>query len=103
MTELEAVFLNIVASLQPCHGLAVGMEAESLLHRRVGVGSLYKALHRMESRGLLESYWETRDSNDSHRGPQRRYYKITSQGAVELSAYQTRFARAHKLDLRPAQ
>ncbi|MEX2158039.1 MAG: helix-turn-helix transcriptional regulator [Dehalococcoidia bacterium] len=103
MTDLEAVFLSIIAQLQPCHGLAVGTEAEALLHRRVGVGSLYKALHRMESRGLLEAYWETRDVEESHRGPRRRYYKITSHGALELAAYQTRFARAHKLDLRPAQ
>ena len=40
---------------------------------------LYPVLHRLESRELVESYWETSSS-----GRKRKYYSITSAGRTEL-------------------
>jgi PadR family transcriptional regulator, regulatory protein PadR len=42
-------------------------------------GSLYPALHRMERRGLLESFWEDRDT-----GRRRKFYRITVEGRAAL-------------------
>jgi len=38
-------------------------------------GSLYPALHRLESEGALVASWR-----DSDRGPRRRYYRLTDKG-----------------------
>ncbi len=40
-------------------------------------GSLYPALHKLEEQGLVESYWQERPD-----GRQRRYYRLTSDGAA---------------------
>ena len=40
---------------------------------------LYPVLHRLESRALVESYWQTSSS-----GRKRKYYSITSAGRAEL-------------------
>ena len=42
-------------------------------------GSLYPALHRMERRGLLESFWEDRET-----GRRRKFYRITAEGSRTL-------------------
>lgn len=41
-------------------------------------GMLYPVLHRLESAGLVESYWHT-----SENGRRRKYYKITKAGLDE--------------------
>ena len=40
---------------------------------------LYPVLHRLESRALVKSYWQTSPS-----GRKRKYYAITSAGRAEL-------------------
>lgn len=42
-------------------------------------GSLYPALHRLERRKLLESFWKEAD------GRERKYYKLTPAGRAELA------------------
>ena len=42
-------------------------------------GMLYPVLHRLQSRGLISSRWESGDG-----GPRRRYYKITAKGKRAL-------------------
>jgi transcriptional regulator len=42
-------------------------------------GSLYPALHRLEQRRCLASYWVRTDE-----GRERKYYRITAAGAREL-------------------
>lgn len=44
---------------------------------------LYPVLHRLESRELVESYWESSSS-----GRKRKYYRITSAGRAELEEKQ---------------
>ena len=44
-------------------------------------GMLYPILHRLEKRGLIESYWGVGDA-----GRKRRYYRIRQAGSSELAA-----------------
>lgn len=45
----------------------------------VGEGSMYPALHALEKKGLLKSYWKKQAE-----GPDRKYYQLTHQGRKEL-------------------
>ncbi|TFE00170.1 PadR family transcriptional regulator [Jeotgalibacillus sp. R-1-5s-1] len=46
---------------------------------KMGEGTLYPALKRLEKKGWMESYWHEVDS-----GPRRKYYRITLKGQEEL-------------------
>lgn len=48
---------------------------------RVEEGSLYPALHRMESRGWIEAEWGVSDSNR-----RAKYYQLTRSGRARLKA-----------------
>lgn len=43
-------------------------------------GMLYPVLHRLERQGLIEARWEQADT-----GRKRKYYRVTSQGRVQLA------------------
>lgn len=45
-----------------------------------GDGTMYPVLHKLEKKGLIESYWKVVDS-----GRKRKYYKISNKGKKELS------------------
>ncbi len=87
--------LLLLAALeaQPAHGYAV---VETLRQRSGGTfdlpeGTLYPALHRLESAGLVTSRW-TEES-----GRRRRVYQLTARGRRRLVQRQTEwqtFARA---------
>ena len=48
-------------------------------------GTLYRALHRLDEAGLVESWWEDpNDAADAGR-PRRRSYRITGAGATALA------------------
>ena len=46
-------------------------------------GSLYPALYRLESNGLVRAQWEK--GNNERRGPPRRIYRLTSKGKRRLT------------------
>ncbi len=62
--------------------LAQRIELESEGYLRFKEGTLYPALKRLEVQGLVESYWR-----ESHEGPRRKYYKLTSTGKKALTAF----------------
>ena len=68
------------------HGFALAAElAEGDDRRRLlGHGTLYKALDRLETEGLLESRWEDVDASASGR-PRRREYHVTGDASAALS------------------
>ena len=75
------LLLLAVLERGPAHGYAL---IESLRERSGGTfdlpeGTVYPALHRLESDGLLRSDW----SEDS--GRRRRVYRLTPKGAEALS------------------
>jgi PadR family transcriptional regulator PadR len=82
--------LLILQTLQwgPQHGHGIGLairtSSEDLL--QVEHGSLYPALHRLESRGWLSSEWKMSEANR-----RAKYYKITPQGKKQLLEEQSRW------------
>jgi DNA-binding PadR family transcriptional regulator len=60
------------------HGYALTKDIESFAGVRVSPGTLYEALARLESQGLIEAV----DSDD-----RRRPYRLTAAGAVALKAH----------------
>jgi PadR family transcriptional regulator, regulatory protein PadR len=50
-------------------------------YRTTGYSSLYRALDRLEDRGLLESYLEPAELAETERRPRRRLYRVTGEGS----------------------
>jgi transcriptional regulator len=85
----------------PSHGHAIAKHiqrtSEELL--QVETGSLYPALYRLESKGLIAASWEVSD-----KGKRARYYRLTPKGRTQLVAERSKwdaFARAMGLLLDP--
>jgi PadR family transcriptional regulator PadR len=81
-TEILVVALSMSHSGQATlhgFGLAQAMREQSGARSLTGHGTLYKALGRLEERGLLSSRWE--DAAAAEGRPRRRLYELTKQGA----------------------
>ena len=88
--------------LGPAHGhtIAYAIERRSEDVLQVEHGSLYPALHRLEDRGWIASFWGTSENNRK-----ARYYRLTRAGRKELSQQTSRWdelVRAINRVLRPA-
>ena len=66
----------------PMHGYAIAVRLDQLSREvlQVEEGSLYPALYRMESRGLLSSEWGVTDT-----GRRARFYKLTKAGKAHFA------------------
>src|SRR5690242_21781404 len=66
----------------PAHGhtIAHAIERTSEDVLQVEQGSLYPALHRLEDRGWVASYWGTSENNRK-----AKFYKITAAGRKQLA------------------
>jgi transcriptional regulator len=98
---LDVLVLKTLA-LGPAHGhtIAHAIEARSEDVLQVEHGSLYPALHRLEDRGWIASFWGTSENNR-----RARYYRLTPKGRTQLAAQTNRWAelvRAVTRILRPA-
>src|SRR5438552_9921550 len=83
---LDLLVLKTLA-LGPAHGHTI---AHAIEHRsdevlQVEHGSLYPALHRLEDRGWIASFWGTSENNR-----RARYYRLTPPGRRQLAAQTTR-------------
>jgi PadR family transcriptional regulator PadR len=67
--------------LAPAHGHAIAhlIERSSEDVLQVEHGSLYPALHRLEDRGLVASFWGTSENNRK-----AKYYRVTPAGRRHL-------------------
>jgi PadR family transcriptional regulator, regulatory protein PadR len=74
--------------LGPAHGHTIAhvIERSSEDVLQVEQGSLYPALHRLEHRGWLTSYWGTSENNRK-----AKYYKLTPGGRKQLAAETSRW------------
>jgi transcriptional regulator len=82
------------------HTIAFAIEHRSEDVLQVEHGSLYPALHRLEDRGWIASFWGTSENNRK-----ARYYRLTRAGRKELSQQTSRWdelVRAINRVLRPA-
>lgn len=70
-----------LARAESFHGHAIAREMQANDGRRLAAqGTLYRALARLEDRGLLESEWEDPAVALSERRPLRRLYTVTAAG-----------------------
>jgi transcriptional regulator len=85
--SLDMMILRTLRS-GPAHGLFIAQQIE---HRSDAVllveqGSLYPALHRLEDRGWIASYWGVSDANR-----RARYYRLTTKGKKHLLSESSRW------------
>ena len=68
-------------SLEPMHGWGISNRIQQMSQDafQIGQGSLYPALHRLERRGWVTSYWRTTENNRI-----ARYYGLTAEGKKAL-------------------
>ena len=80
--NVEALLLAILES-GPSYGYAIVKElnecAEGIL--RLGEGTVYPVLHRMEDKKLITAKWRLAEN-----GRQRKYYRLTPGGRKALAA-----------------
>lgn len=74
--------------LGPAHGhsIAHAIERGSDDILQIAHGSLYPALHRLEDRGWIASFWGTSENNRK-----AKYYRLTPTGRKQLIAQTTRW------------
>jgi transcriptional regulator len=74
--------------LGPAHGYTIArvIQQRSDDQLQVGQGSLYPALHRLETRKWIASFWGTSENNR-----RARYYRLTSAGRRQLLAETSRW------------
>jgi PadR family transcriptional regulator len=90
-------------SIAPAHGHTI---AHLIEHRsdevlQVEHGSLYPALHRLEDRGWIASFWGTSENNR-----RARYYRLTPAGRRMMAEQTSRWRQlvsAMERVLRPAE
>lgn len=77
---LDAIVLAIVArETEGTYGYKITQDVRNVLD--VSESALYPVLRRLQTNNLLETY------DRSFSGRNRRYYKITSQGMIQLDSY----------------
>jgi PadR family transcriptional regulator PadR len=74
--------------LGPAHGqtIAHAIERGSEEVLQVEHGSLYPALHRLQNRGWIASFWGTSENNR-----RAKYYRLTPEGKKQLAAESSRW------------
>ena len=74
---------------QPMYGYQIvkELEARSQGYFRFKEGTLYPALHRLETSGLIAGSWERLPN-----GRQRRYYRLTPKGVTKLAQERAQWA-----------
>ena len=70
------------------HTIAYAIERRSEDVLQIEHGSLYPALHRLEDRGWIASFWGTSENNRK-----ARYYRLTATGRKQLSVETSRWER----------
>ena len=99
---LDLLILKTLA-VGPAHGHTIAhvIERRSDDVLQVEHGSLYPALHRLEDRGWIASFWGTSENNR-----RARYYRLTPAGRKQLAEQTSRWddmVRAIDRVLRPAE
>ena len=100
LIPLEVSILEAAVALsrrgsETFHGFAVAKVVKTQANRRTltAHGTLYRALHRLERAGLIESFWEDSALAERDGRPRRRLYRLTALAELALSRARAR-ARA---------
>jgi DNA-binding PadR family transcriptional regulator len=92
--DAQMLVLTVLAN-GPLHGYAINTAIEDLAGRKLGPGSLYGALARLEARALIQAAGESADAQERHRTMQ-----ITDAGRETLRAELQQMARISQVGLR---
>lgn len=60
-------------------------------------GTVYRALSKLEERGLLRSHWEPAGEALREKRPRRKYYEVTPRGESELASSREQLQTLAKL------
>jgi PadR family transcriptional regulator len=84
---LDLLILKTVA-LEPMHGWGIAQRIQQVSKDvlQVQQGSLYPALHRLENRGWIASFWGTSENNRK-----AKYYRLTAAGRKQLDLQTSRW------------
>jgi len=82
---LDLLILKTLHVGEPMHGWGVAVRIQQLSEEvlRLNQGSLYPAMHRLESRGWIRSKWGTSENNR-----RARFYRLTGLGRSQLAEEQ---------------
>ena len=74
----------------PAHGYAIARWTQQLTGDafKLGQGSLYPALYRLEERGMIKAEWR-----DTAKGRRAKVYSLTSAGRKQLAEQRANWAR----------
>jgi PadR family transcriptional regulator PadR len=77
---LDLMILKTLA-LEPSHGWGIAQRIQMISRDvlRIGQGSLYPALHRLERQGWIRAEWRASENNR-----RARYYTLTGAGRKQL-------------------
>ncbi len=92
--DAQMLVLTVLAD-GPLHGYAINTAIEELTGRKLGPGSLYGALSRLETRELIRPADEAAENQERHRTMQ-----ITDAGRDQLLAELQQMARVSAAGLR---
>lgn len=86
---LDLLVLKALA-LAPMHGWGISQRIQQLSRDalRIGQGSLYPALYRLERKGFVKSDWSTTENNR-----EAKYYQLTAAGKRALNSEQREWRR----------
>ena len=86
---LDVLIMKVLA-LGALHGYAVAQRLEQMSRGvvRVTQGTLYPALHRLESRGFLAAEWKMTDT-----GREAKFYRLTRNGRTHMDREAQDWAR----------
>jgi len=79
---LHMLILRAIAA-EPQHGWAIAQRIQQVSDNvlKIGQGSLYPALHRLEYKGWIRSHWGASENNRK-----ARYYALTAAGRRQLES-----------------
>ena len=86
--SLDLLVLKVLSRRAPLHGYAILTAIEEISGEvlRVEEGSLYPALHRMETEGWIRAEWIKKDG-----GRRSRVYELTAMGREQLEQEEARW------------
>jgi PadR family transcriptional regulator, regulatory protein PadR len=82
------ILRTLVVGAAHGHTIAKVIEHSSENVLEVEQGSLYPALHRLEDRGWLDSYWGASENNRK-----AKFYRLTKEGRRQLAAETSRWKK----------
>jgi transcriptional regulator len=80
------------------HGIGQAIRISSSDALQIEHGSIYPALHRLESRGWLASEWKMSEANR-----RAKYYRLTAQGKKQLLEEQSKWKQLVRAIARTAK